>query len=143
MGTRRGLTLLELLGCMAMIAGFTAGLALGARHGKVPALLCAGFGLAAAPLVLMLLGTALDLFFRLQERRRPPRPVCFAGPCDFERYTWTEVDELHGIGWRCACGDRYVERDDRFLRVVADDVALAYMVKDAKGRWHPESRRAA
>ncbi len=36
--------------------------------------------------------------------------------------------------WRCACGDAYVARDDRFLRLVRDDVELAYMRRVGR-RW--------
>lgn len=139
MASRRGFTLIELLVFLAMAAGFAFGLAVGARHGKLAALACAGVGLGAVPFALLLLGAALDL----AARRRPPRPRCFAGRCDYDAYLWIDVKHAGATGWRCACGDLYLEHGDRFLRVIKDDIALAYMVKDAKGRWRPEPRRAA
>lgn len=134
---RRGMTLIELLVFLWLLGCVVGGAAWGGARSAWLVLpgVVGGFVLGLAVPIAVI--WPLDVYCR---RRWPARPPCFAGRCGADDYR-DAFDDGRGR-WTCACGDVYVDRDGRFLRLVRDDVELPYMRKDDRGRWTPDARRA-
>jgi hypothetical protein len=143
MRRRRGCTLVELLYIVGILGGVATSATLALLGATLSDVLLGGLlGFVALPLGLpallfvMLTPSLLRSWWR--DRWWPPRPPCFAGRCRADEYECTSRKPSR---FRCRCGHRYVQRDDRFLRVIGGEIQLAYMIRDQRGRWVPEPKR--
>lgn len=141
MRKRRGFALIELL-LVAAVAGLLGGLLGGRMQGDRFSVLCASICFALGLLGIEALAVTIGAIVDLVHRWRPPLPPCHEGRCDHWDYGMS-LEEPDPDVLQCRCGHRYRRRGERFVRVLSAEVELAYMTRDARGRWRPEPRRWA
>ena len=79
----------------------------------------------------------LKWFGAALQSRRPPRPVCQNGTCQWDDY---EAVDCCGdnIVFVCKCGLKYISIGNRFLRLLDSDLRSPYMVRDEHGKWRED-----
>jgi len=135
-----GFTLIEMLGCVVLLAGGLAVAVAGGRHyGWLGVLIGFPVGFLGMGVIFLLLIAVPELLWWAG----PMYPPCHTGSCQwrewspgFGDYRFAKVDG--DLVLRCRCGRDYDRRGRRFMERLPDGTFKPYMVHRPFRGWFPD-----